>query len=63
MVSKDPARVAGGRKAARTAKQRYGGSYHRKIGSRGGRSTAARHTVIILSTSGAWAAKAERPTN
>ena len=40
---KDPGRVAGGRKAARTAKARYGAEFHREIGSRGGRSTATRH--------------------
>ncbi len=37
---KDPSRVAAGRKAARTAKKRYGGGYHRNIGAKGGRSTA-----------------------
>ncbi len=41
--AKDPGRVAGGRKAALTAKQRYGGGFHREIGSKGGRSTAVRH--------------------
>lgn len=41
--AKDPGRVSGGRKAAKTAKQRYGGEFHREIGARGGRSTAARH--------------------
>jgi uncharacterized protein len=41
--TKDPGRVAGGRKAAKTAKLRYGGSFHREIGARGGRSTSARH--------------------
>ena len=40
---KNPGRVDGGRKAARTAKQRYGSEFHREIGSRGGRSTASRH--------------------
>jgi uncharacterized protein len=40
---KDQGRVAGGRKAAKTAKLRYGGSFHREIGARGGRSTSARH--------------------
>jgi hypothetical protein len=43
--AKDPGRVTGGRKAARTAKLRYGGSFHREIGARGGRSTAARHGI------------------
>ena len=38
--AKDPGRVAGGRKAARTAKLRYGSGFHREIGSKGGRSTA-----------------------
>ena len=41
--TKDPGRVAGGKKAARTAKLRYGGSFHREIGARGGRSTSALH--------------------
>ncbi|WP_424357245.1 hypothetical protein [Methanocella sp. MCL-LM] len=40
---KDPGRVEGGRKAARTAKERYGSGFHREIGSRGGRSTSSRH--------------------
>ncbi len=40
---KDPGRVEGGKKAARTAKQRYGDNFHREIGSKGGRSTATRH--------------------
>jgi hypothetical protein len=40
---KDPGRVEGGKKAAKTAKVRYGGSFHREIGARGGRSTATRH--------------------
>lgn len=42
-AAKDPGRVAGGKKAARTAKVRYGSSFHREIGARGGRSTATRH--------------------
>jgi hypothetical protein len=40
---KDPGRVAGGKKAAKTAKVRYGGNFHREIGARGGRSTSTRH--------------------
>ncbi len=40
---KDPGRVEGGRKAARTAKQRYGDNFHRDIGAKGGRSTSIRH--------------------
>ena len=40
---KDPGRVEGGRKAARTAKERYGTGFHKEIGARGGRSTSARH--------------------
>lgn len=40
---KDPGRVEGGKKAAMTAKQRYGDSFHRDIGAKGGRSTAVRH--------------------
>jgi hypothetical protein len=40
---KDPGRVAGGKKAAKTAKVRYGGNFHREIGSKGGRSTSTRH--------------------
>lgn len=40
---KDPGRVEGGRKAARTAKERYGDGFHKEIGSKGGRSTALRH--------------------
>jgi len=40
---KDPGRVAGGKKAAKTAKVRYGGNYHREIGARGGRSTSTIH--------------------
>jgi len=40
---KDPGRVEGGKKAARTAKQRYGDNFHRVIGSKGGRNTAMRH--------------------
>jgi hypothetical protein len=42
-AGKDPGRVEGGRKAARTAKQRYGSNFHREIGARGGRSTASLH--------------------
>jgi hypothetical protein len=40
---KDPGRVEGGKKAARTAKLRYGEGFHREIGAKGGRSTAMRH--------------------
>lgn len=40
---KDPGRVEGGKKAARTAKLRYGDNFHRDIGSKGGRSTAIKH--------------------
>ncbi len=40
---KDPGRVEGGKKAARTAKSRYGDNFHKSIGSKGGRSTASRH--------------------
>jgi len=40
---KDRGRVEGGKKAARTAKERYGSAFHREIGARGGRSTAVRH--------------------
>jgi len=40
---KDPGRVEGGKKAARTAKMRYGDGFHRTIGAKGGRSTATKH--------------------
>jgi uncharacterized protein len=40
---KDPGRVEGGKKAARTAKVRYGDSFHKDIGAKGGRCTAVRH--------------------
>lgn len=40
---KDPGRVEGGKKAARTAKSRYGDNFHKDIGAKGGRSTASRH--------------------
>ena len=43
VADKDPGRVEGGRKAARTAKERYGTGFHREIGARGGRSTSTRH--------------------
>jgi len=42
-ADKDPGRVEGGRKAARTAKERYGAEFHREIGARGGRITSTRH--------------------
>jgi uncharacterized protein len=40
---KDQGRVEGGKKAARTAKERYGDNFHRDIGAKGGRNTAIRH--------------------
>jgi general stress protein YciG len=42
-ATKDPGRVAGGRKAAKTAKDRYGSNFHRDVGAKGGRSTSSRH--------------------
>lgn len=41
--TKDPGRVEGGKKAARTAKERYGENFHKEIGAKGGKSTAERH--------------------
>ena len=49
---KDPGRVEGGKKAARTAKERYGGNFHREIGGRGGRSTSSRHGSDFFETIG-----------
>jgi general stress protein YciG len=49
---KDPGRVEGGRKAAKTAKQRYGNDFHREIGARGGRITANRHGEEFFETIG-----------
>lgn len=47
-ATKDPGRVEGGKKAARTAKERYGSGFHREIGSRGGRSTSDRHGSVFF---------------
>jgi hypothetical protein len=58
---KDPARVSGGRKAAKTAKKRYGGDYHRAIGALGGRCTASRHGSEHFEVIGAWAVNIEGP--
>jgi len=49
---KDQGRVDGGRKAARTAKERYGANFHREIGGRGGRSTSSRHGSEYYETIG-----------
>lgn len=49
---KDPGRVEGGRKAARTAKERYGGEFHKEIGAKGGRSTATRYGGEFFETIG-----------
>jgi hypothetical protein len=50
--AKDRGRVEGGRKAAMTAKSRYGTDFHREIGAKGGRITAARHGEKFFETIG-----------